>query len=319
MASRLRRTLLAALVTAAVVFPVSAAAGPSAVPAPPPAALGPLDAAELPLLQARFAANRDNIREAARVAADHGDRRRAASLDVMAAGGRQLLTFDGRDGGRTAEVFGDLAHADRIALLVPGSDTNLDTYERFRAGAVTLFDATRAAGGTRTAVVAWLGYATPGTVSTDVLTTGRADDAARQLRAFAREMKAARPRAGLSLLCHSYGSVVCARAAQGLDAADIAFYGSPGTGADSVGELGTRATVWAGRGRGDWIADVPHVRLELPGTDIGFGTDPVSDGFGARVFDAGDGGHSDYLRPGTVSLDNLALIAAGRAGQVPGA
>ncbi|ATW49685.1 alpha/beta hydrolase [Streptomyces peucetius] len=316
MASRLRRTLLAALVTATVVVPVSAAARPSAVPAPRPAAVGPLSAAELPRLEQRFVVNRDNIRAAARAADEHGDRTRAAALREMAAAGRQFLTFDGRDGGRSAEVFGDLARADRIAVLVPGSDTNLDTYARFRAGAVALHDAVRKAGGPRTAVVAWLGYATPGTVSTDVLTTGRADGAAVQLRAFTGELRAARPHAGLSLLCHSYGSVVCARAANRLAVADIALYGSPGTGFGTARELRSRATVWAGRGGGDWIADVPHVRLELLGSDVGFGTDPVAAAFGARVFDAGDCGHSDYLKPGTTALENLALIAAGRTGEV---
>ncbi|MDQ0844096.1 alpha/beta hydrolase [Streptomyces sp. V1I6] len=316
MASRLRRTLLAGLVTAAVAVPVSAAARPSAVPAPPPAAVGRLTSGELPRLEDRFSTNRDNIRVAARAAAAHGDRGRAASLREMAAAGRQFLTFDGRDGGRSAEVFGDLAHADRVAVLVPGSDTDLDTYARFRAGAVALHDAVRQVGGPRTAVVAWLGYATPATVGTDVLTTGRADDGASQLHSFVGQLRTALPHVELSLLCHSYGSVVCARAAHRLDVDDIALYGSPGTGADSVRDLRTPATVWAGRGDDDWIAHVPHVRLELPGTDVGLGADPVSAAFGARVFDAGDGGHSDYLKPGTTALGNLALIAAGRTGEV---
>ncbi len=30
---------------------------------------------------------------------------------------------------------------------------------------------------------------------------------------------------------------------------------------------------------------------------LGLGPDPVSPDFGARVFDAGSGGHSDYLAP----------------------
>lgn len=168
MASRLRRTLLAALVTAAVTLPVSAAARPAAVPAPAPATIAPLTAAGLPLLGDRFAAGRADIRAAAETAAGHGDQGRAARLRVMADPARHFLSFDGRDGGRTAEVFGDLARAERIAVLVPGSDTNLDTYERFRAGAVALHDEL----GDRAAVVAWLGYATPGTISPEVLTEG---------------------------------------------------------------------------------------------------------------------------------------------------
>ncbi|MFF8844946.1 alpha/beta hydrolase [Streptomyces sp. NPDC015127] len=320
MVSRLRRTLLAALVAAAVAVPVSAAARPSAVPAPAPAALAPLGAAELPVLDARYAATRAGIRAAARAADGHGDHRRARALRAMAADGRQFLAFDGRDGGRAAEVFGDLARADRVTVLVPGADTHLDTYARFRAGAAALHRALRSTGADRTAVVAWLGYATPRTLGTDALTSGLADEAAAELAAFAAELSAAKGDAvGLTLLCHSYGSVVCARAAGRPGTAgvsDIALFGSPGTGAETAAGLRTRATVWAGRGGDDWIADVPHVRLELLGTDVGFGTDPVADSFGARVFDAGGGGHSDYLRPGSTALRNLALIAAGRTAEV---
>jgi hypothetical protein len=44
---------------------------------------------------------------------------------------------------------------------------------------------------------------------------------------------------------------------------------------------------------------------------LGFGADPMSPGFGARVFATGSGGHSQYLNPGSVSLRNLTYIALG--------
>ncbi|MGI5398844.1 alpha/beta hydrolase [Streptomyces sp. CA-135486] len=311
--SRLRRALLAALVTASVAVPVAGAARPAAVPAPAPAVLAPLRAATPAALDERYAATRDDIRAAERMAADDGDRRRAAVLRTMADPVRHFLSFDGRDGGRTAEVFGDLSRAERIAVLVPGSDTSLDRYERFRAGAVALQQEL----GGRAAVVAWLGYETPGTVSPEVLTPGRADGAAPQLDTFVGELSAARPAARTTVLCHSYGSVVCALAASGLRVADIVLYGSPGTGADDVAALHTRATVWAGRGGNDWIADVPHTTLQLPFVTVGLGADPVSKKFGARIFDAGDGGHSDYLRPGSVSLENIARIVNGQTPEAP--
>jgi hypothetical protein len=168
--------------------------------------------------------------------------------------------------------------------------------------------------------VAWLGYETPGTVSPAVLTTGRAEGAAPDLRSFVAALHGVNAHARVSLLCHSYGSVVCAGAAsgpRGLDAADIVFYGSPGTGADKASDLRTPARIWAGRGADDWIADVPHTDAGLFGTTFGFGTDPVSDGFGARVFTAGSGGHSDYLAPGSVPLGNLARIVRGEAPEAP--
>jgi hypothetical protein len=320
---RLCRTLLAALITAAVVVPVSAAARPR-IPAPAPAALAPPTTATL---DKAYAANRANAEEASRMAAGHGDRTRAAADRAMAAPTRHFLSFDGRGQGLAVEVLGDLAHADRVAVLVPGSDTTLETYGRFRAGAAALQDHLNsldhrhgAHGSTsrpHTAVVAWLGYETPGTVSTTVLTTGRAEDAAPPLKRFIRELRGVvGEKAHVSLLCHSYGTVVCGRAARGLDVDDIALIGSPGTGADSAPALRTSARIWAARGADDWIVNVPHVHADLFGTTVGFGADPVSPAFGAHVFAAGTGGHSDYFKPGSVSLDNLARIVLGDTSEV---
>lgn len=322
--------------------PLSAAARPEIL-APAPAVLAPVTAATL---DEAYAANRANAEEASRMADAHGDRARAATDRAMAAPSRHFLTFDGRGSGRTAEVLGDLAHADRVAVLVPGSDTSLDTYDRFRATATHLWTElnrrggeitttgtgngtgtggagagasvdTRAASGPRTAVVAWLGYETPATISTTVATSGRAEQAAPRLRQFIRQLRGiVGEKARLSLLCHSYGSVVCGRAAAGLDVDDIALVGSPGTGADTATALHTRARVWAARGSDDWVGEVPHVKADLFGTTVGFGTDPISPTFGARVFAAGDGGHSDYFAPGSVSLTNLARIVLGETSEV---
>ncbi|MFJ4329657.1 alpha/beta hydrolase [Streptomyces sp. NPDC088935] len=312
---RWRRAGCAALIAGAVVLPLSGAAQPR-IPAPAPAALAPPTAATL---DEAYAANRANAARAARMAAGHGDDHRAAADRAMADRSRHLLAFDGRGAGLATEVFGDLAHADRVAVLVPGSDTGLDTYGRFRTAALALHRqlAAEAPAGTRTAVVAWLGYETPGTVSTTVATTGRADRAAPRLRGLVDDLRRITgPGTRVALLCHSYGSVVCARAAHGLDVADIALVGSPGTGADTAAGLHTDARIWAGRGADDWVEHVPHVSAGLFGTTVGFGTDPVSPDFGARVFDAGGGGHSDYFDPGSRSLTNLARIALGETTEV---
>ncbi|GGS52415.1 alpha/beta hydrolase [Streptomyces cinerochromogenes] len=310
--TRLRRALLSALLTAAIVTPLAGAARPR-IPAPRPATLtAPLTPSTLP---SAYQANRRNAGEAARMAAVHGDAHRAAADRALAAPSRHLLAFDGRGTGQATEVLGDLTRAEHIAVLVPGSDTTLDTYTRFHRAAAALYThLTHRTGpahepAPRLAVIAWLGYDTPATVSTTVTTTTRADEAAPRLRAFVRRLRTLAP-AGthLSVLCHSYGSVVCGRAAPGLDADDMALVGSPGTGADSVAALRTRARVWAARGGDDWVADVPHVRAGLFGTTVGFGTDPVSTAFGARVFDAADADHSGYFTPGSASLANLARI-----------
>ncbi|MFF4587913.1 alpha/beta hydrolase [Streptomyces sp. NPDC001388] len=309
------RLLLAVLITAAVVVPLTAAARPD-IPAPAPARLAPPTAATLDEV---YAANRANAALASRMAATHGDHHRAAADRALAAPSRRLLAFDGRGEGRATEVFGDLGHADRVAVLIPGSDTSLDTYGRFRAGAAALYErlARRTGAGSRTAVVAWLGYTTPGTVSTTVLTPARADEAAPELRDLVRALRAVTGSdTRIALLCHSYGSVVCGRAAPRLDVDDIALIGSPGTGVDTAAGLHTRARVWAARGADDWVADVPHVSAGLFGTTVGFGTDPVAASYGARVFAAGAGGHSDYFSPGSVSLANLARIVLGETTEV---
>ncbi|MGV4888701.1 response regulator transcription factor [Streptomyces viridosporus] len=87
-AGRWWRTVLAALVASAVALPLAGAARPE-TPAPAPAATAPPTAATLETV---YAAHRANAREAARTAADHGDRRRAAAdqlaeaVRVVAAG-----------------------------------------------------------------------------------------------------------------------------------------------------------------------------------------------------------------------------------------
>ncbi|MER7477588.1 alpha/beta hydrolase [Streptomyces sp. NPDC126510] len=309
-AGRWCRATLAALVTGAVVLPLSAAVRPQ-TPAPAPARLAPLRASTL---GEAYAANRANAAEAARMAAADHDRDRAATDRHLASPEYHLLHFDGRGSGRVTEVLGDLARADRIAVLVPGSDTSLDTYGRFHAAAAALHRqlARQAPAGTHTAVVAWLGYETPGTVSATVTTTGRAEQAAPRLRALVADLRTvAGPGPRISLLCHSYGSVVCGRSAAGLAVDDIALVGSPGTGADTAAGLHTRARVWAARGGDDWVEHVPHLSVDLFGTSVGFGTDPVTPAFGARVFTAGDAGHSTYFEPGSTSLTNLARIVLG--------
>ncbi|MFF5477241.1 alpha/beta hydrolase [Streptomyces sp. NPDC012935] len=332
---KLRRALLATLITGAVVVPLSGAARPG-IPAPEPAALAPVTAATL---DEAYAANRANAAEAARMAAANGNRERAAADRAMSDPSRHFLTFDGRGPGLATEVFGDLAHADRIAVLVPGSDTSIDTYGRFRNAAHALHErlTREAPQGTRTAVVAWLGYETPGTVSATVATAGRAEEAAPKLREFVRQLRGipdrgpgaagtasrsgtskgpAEEQPHISLLCHSYGSVVCGRAASDLDVDDIVLIGSPGTGVDTARALRTPARVWAARGGDDWVAEVPHIRFDLLGTTVGFGTDPMSPSFGARVFAAGDGGHSDYFKPGSTSLTNLTRIVLGETSEM---
>ncbi|WTW96011.1 alpha/beta hydrolase family protein [Streptomycetaceae bacterium NBC_01309] len=311
-ARRRVRTVLAATLAAAAVALTTAAAPTGDPYAAPTAATAPLGVDP----SARYSAVRDDIDRAWETARRVHDDAKQKALARFLAPGRQFLAFDARGSGQAVEVFGDLARAERIAVVVPGADgrvTNFDSRKFAGGSARALADQMRAeAPGTDVAVVAWLGYAAPASLSPAVLTEGRAVGGSHRLEGLVAELRTLNPAASVGLLCHSYGTVVCAKAADGPPVDDIAFFGSPGTGVDAAEDLGTTARVWAGRGSHDWIQLVPHARL----FGFGFGADPVSGDYGARVFDAGSAGHSDYFKPGTASLRNLALIALGRESEV---
>ncbi|MFC4052257.1 alpha/beta hydrolase [Actinomadura syzygii] len=281
-------------------------------PAPPPE----LTAATL---DARYQATDREIDRALATARRAHDKTKLRVLATFLSNGRRFLSFDARGDGQAVEVLGDLRHADRVAVVVPGADNSLADYDSPKfvgGGSRALYRQLRAdAPSAHVAVIAWLGYDSPSTRSTAVLTTGRAESGARALRELLTDVHRVNDHTRFALLCHSYGSVVCAKAAPllaPLPVDDIALFGSPGTTARHAADLGTSAHVWAGRAKGDWMRYVPNVRV----AGLGFGPDPVSSGFGALPFDAGTGPHSGYLAPGSRALRNLSLIALGRPEEV---
>jgi hypothetical protein len=276
-----------------------------------------------------------------------------ALAGVLTAAGAVLM-WPAPPGGRLVKVFGDLATAERVAVIVPGADTTVATFEAGTkrpggAARALLAEAARLAPQERLAVMAWLGYDSPPTLSLGAITDDAATEGATELRRTVTELHA-RTAAPIALLCHSYGSVLCAKAVPGLPVTDLAIFGSPGLGAPSAAALGaasppeapgtdalsqpvtrrvpaeaplssTRRTtaatpsplrVWAGLGENDWIRFVPKAMIG----PLGFGSDPMGPGYGARIFEVGPGGHSDYFTPGTPSLRNLAMIALGHPDRV---
>ncbi|GLV79107.1 alpha/beta hydrolase [Streptomyces hygroscopicus] len=234
--------------------------------------------------------------------------------DLLRAG-RQIFSFDPSGAGRAAEVFGDLAHANRVSIVVPGVDTNILTFEKTGRPYTATVGMARAlyenershAPDIKTAVIAWADYTSPAGIGMDAATGKLAAQGAVRLRAVVNALPSL---SRVSLMCHSYGSVVCGIAARDLPpkVTDIAVAGSPGMRAAHVSDLGTSARVWAMRDSGDWIEDIPH--LEFGG--LGHGADPLSSGFGARVLSAaGADGHAGYFEPGTTSLDNFARVGIG--------
>jgi Alpha/beta hydrolase len=301
---RLRSLAVVPLVMAAL-FGTSAAAWPTATAPRPPAP----PALTASALSARYAADAQAIGTAERAADRDGDSQLAGALATLRT--QHVLFFDPAGQGVAAIVIGNLATATRVAILVPGSDTTLATFfsrgsSSPGGGAFALAAEThRLDPGERLAIIAWLGYPAPAMLSPSVLTSGDAGQGAQALRPLV--IALARHGDQVALLCHSYGSVVCGLAAPHLPVTDIAVFGSPGMDASSAASLETHARIWAGRESDDPIRFVPHIRL----LGLGFGADPMSPGFGARIFATGSGGHSDYLSPGSVSLRNLAYIALG--------
>lgn len=207
------------------------------------------------------------------------------------------------DVARRVAIVGDLATARDVVIVVPGSDVDVDRFDRtVGAMAANLY---AQAHRDDLAVVAWLGYRTPKGLGVDAATGGLARQGATALVEF---VNALHTNARLHVFGHSYGSVVVSLAAHELNNVhDIVFTGSPGVRANSVAELGTTAKVWALRSSGDWMRFVPNVRL----FDLGHGTDPTSDSFGAQVLRFEGGKHDTYYAPGSATLAALAEIASG--------
>ncbi|MEV0714625.1 alpha/beta hydrolase [Asanoa sp. NPDC050611] len=233
------------------------------------------------------------------------------------AAGRHFLAFDTRGDGTAVEVVGDLATADRIAVVVPGVDTTLATFTTGLGGvarrapatqARSLYDAALAADPTaRVAVVAWLGYDPPEGVGLEAAREVRARAGARNLAAFAGWLAARRPDARITLIGHSYGAVVVGLAAPQLPAQVTALVavGAPGMGASDVADLHTHASVYAALAPTDWIGRIPQVRL----LGLGLGTRPATASFGATALSTtGVQGHDYYFSPGTASLPALAAV-----------
>lgn len=137
-----------------------------------------------------------------------------------------------------------------------------------------------------------------------------------------------------TIVGHSYGAFAAAQVRdQPVDA--LVLLGAPGVGVATRAELTDAEEVWAAQATNDPItavADLDEFLADLPprlrpGSGpladplVALGPDPADPDFGARALPttaaAGDRrrpnrGHLDYLREGTVALDNIARVLLGR-------
>jgi pimeloyl-ACP methyl ester carboxylesterase len=236
------------------------------------------------------------------------DRERAR---IAKQGKNSLLTFDPRGDGRVVEVLGPLLTADHVAVLIPGMDNDISDYSELRKRAENIRIEMQAAAnpGESVAVIMWLGYDTPDFSFPRLVTEGaRSDKAKSGARALDADMEFLRqvnPDAHLTVVGHSYGTVVVGQALRGgLDVDDAVVLGSPGMDVSDRKDLGSPTVkLWATRHRGhDYIPLLPV-----------HGEDPAAPGFHAERFRSdGVKDHSDYFQVGSPALRNIALIAVGK-------
>ncbi|MFF2815634.1 alpha/beta hydrolase [Kitasatospora cineracea] len=221
-----------------------------------------------------------------------------------------LLRLDPTGDGKAVVSTGNPDTADHTAVLVPGTGTTvkempgqIDRIDRLQDAARRELKGTE-----RTvAVVSWLGYDAP-EVNGSVMTTGRAEDGAEDMRRFTGGLRvsAGDHRSHLTVIGHSYGTTAVGAAAaggQGLQADDIVAIASPGMTTDHAADLHTDPNhFWAGTAADDNIRRV---------TDLTLGTDPARGGFGGNTISIDTSGHSGYWDPDSRSLANQGKIIAG--------
>ena len=178
--------------------------------------------------------------------------------------------------------------------------------------------------GASTSAVMWLDYDAPDFVD-EGAGRGRAEAAVAGLRRFQDGLRATHdgPAAHLTVLGHSYGSLVVGTAATGggLAADDVVFVGSPGVGVDSAAELRMPpGRVWSSTARATssigrrwrraacsrtwrWPDALPVAgplaAFGRPEDELWHGHNPSDPAFGARAFPSQpDAGHIGYWEPG---------------------
>lgn len=234
--------------------------------------------------------------------------------------------------GAAAIAMGNPDTAANTAVLVKGLGTGVREGTLSNPDGVRLYqESSRADWGKRTAVVMWVGYDAPNTVtdpglySPNMARTGGQALAA-DVNALAVTHHDDVP-SHMTVVGHSYGSTTVsdAAAAYGMHADDVVLVGSPGTDlAHSAADfhLSPGGHLYVGAASGDAVTWSPgHVTGPgLIGPTLGgLGDDPAVDGFGATRFKAEVPGytgnpvydHSHYFDNGSESLFSISDVVSG--------
>jgi hypothetical protein len=203
--------------------------------------------------------------------------------------------------GRVVEVFGDLARATHVLIVVPGVGNTYHDFRETRGKSETI--ARHIASTTRdanVAVIEWMGYEVPGWARAAL--AHPAVNGGRELCAFVETLDIPAS-ADVTALGHSYGSVLLSEALRsGLRLDRAIFTGSPGVHAERVDDFGMHGKhVFALAASGDLI---PRLHWH--------GKNPAGEPFGAVRLATDGTGHASYFKPGSLSLHNVAHVVLGR-------
>lgn len=253
-----------------------------------------------------------SLRDATRIAGEKGWN--ASDVRVLA-----YDPYGPRGDGGMAIAYGDPDTAKNLAVCVPGTGSELDSFSVGQAANLR-----EAMGPNGNATIQWLGYDAPGWAPGEVDNPAQAREGGANLVADVNGYRAAAEAAGnrqhLTVIGHSYGSTTVGYAGMnGLAADDIAFVGSPGVGASNVNQLSVGpGHVYAGATEHDPVVQgTSSSWFTQDGSSIG----PYDDRFGAKVFGTSDSSmidhaHSAYYDKGSESVQNLARIANGDGASV---
>ncbi len=220
-----------------------------------------------------------------------------------------LLGLDPRGDGKAVVSTGNPDTATHTAVLVPGTGTTMKEVPGQIDRINKLQDSAKdaAPSGETVAVVSWLGYDAP-EVSASVVTPGRAEEGAEDMRRFTSGLRVSEGdhRSHLTVIGHSYGTTAVGAAAaggQGLQADDIVAIASPGMTTSNAANLHVDPDhFWAGTAADDNISLA---------TGLTLGPDPTLGAFGGQTIRIDTSGHSGYWDPDSESLANQGRIIAG--------
>ncbi|WP_432562574.1 alpha/beta hydrolase [Kineococcus sp. SYSU DK003] len=228
--------------------------------------------------------------------------RYARNARLSGSADRQFLTYDTAGRGLVTEVFGDLDGVRAVVVAVGGVGTDLRTFDRstLRRSAVAVVDSVPDA-----AVVAWADYVSPARLGPSAAGPVLADEGGARLGIFLDSLQRNTSATRVVLVCHSYGSAVCAAAladsAHGVDA--VVDLASAGVG---DGALPAGVHRFAAIGDADPIRFLPHVRF----AGVGLGADPLSLAGVTPLPVPTDCDHDGYLVPGSPTLTAVVALLA---------